>query len=234
MYYTIYETTNTINGKKYIGKHVTENLHDDYIGSGIILTRAIKKYGKDAFTKQILFVLDSEDAMNAKEQELITSDVILNENYYNIAYGGQGGTIVLKPDHPLYDSTRKKISESQKKISDIKSEITKRNHKLKRVGMYGKTQSAKQKEAVRIAAKNRVRTLEEANKIRDSYFNTINQPGYVHPHKGKSRSEDVKAAIREKKKNEPLKECPHCSKKMNAGNYARYHGNKCKSYTSAV
>ena len=45
MFYTIYLTVNKINGKKYIGKHVTEDPYDSYLGSGIVLSNAIKKYG---------------------------------------------------------------------------------------------------------------------------------------------------------------------------------------------
>lgn len=33
-YYTIYKTTNLINGKIYIGKHQTKDPYDSYLGSG--------------------------------------------------------------------------------------------------------------------------------------------------------------------------------------------------------
>lgn len=45
--YTIYKTTNKIDGKIYIGKHETQDLKDGYLGSGTHLKRAIKKYGEE-------------------------------------------------------------------------------------------------------------------------------------------------------------------------------------------
>jgi group I intron endonuclease len=87
MFYTVYKITNKINNKFYIGKHQTENLNDAYMGSGKLIKAAIKKYGMDNFTKEILYVFDNEHDMNLKEKEL----VILSENSYNICEGGKGG-----------------------------------------------------------------------------------------------------------------------------------------------
>jgi len=41
----IYKTTNMINGKIYIGQHKSNNFDLNYIGSGINIKRAIKKFG---------------------------------------------------------------------------------------------------------------------------------------------------------------------------------------------
>jgi hypothetical protein len=46
-YHIIYKTTNTSTDKYYIGKHSTDNINDDYLGSGVALKNAIKKYGKE-------------------------------------------------------------------------------------------------------------------------------------------------------------------------------------------
>lgn len=45
MYGYIYETTNLINGKKYIGKRVKPKFDGNYKGSGKVLKHAIEKYG---------------------------------------------------------------------------------------------------------------------------------------------------------------------------------------------
>jgi group I intron endonuclease len=88
MYYTIYKTTNTINGKFYIGKHQTKDLNDGYIGSGKLLKRAINKYGLDNFHTEILHVCESEKQMNILEKILVVPDPELN---YNLCSGGHGG-----------------------------------------------------------------------------------------------------------------------------------------------
>ena len=91
MYYTIYKTYNLINGKEYVGKHQTQNINDEYMGSGKLVQRAIKKYGKENFVKEILFVFDSEQEVNDKEKELVTQEYINSKLSYNLCPGGHGG-----------------------------------------------------------------------------------------------------------------------------------------------
>lgn len=87
-YYTIYKITNSINGKYYIGKHITENLNDGYMGSGKYIKSAVAKHGKDNFVKEILILCENEEDMNNKERELIDHTDSLS---YNLTVGGIGG-----------------------------------------------------------------------------------------------------------------------------------------------
>ena len=46
----VYKTTNLINGKIYVGKY--EGNRENYLGSGYILKKAIKKYGRENFKRE--------------------------------------------------------------------------------------------------------------------------------------------------------------------------------------
>ena len=214
MFYTIYSTVNKINGKKYIGKHITGNPYDSYLGSGIIINRAIKKYGKENFEKQILYIFESKEEMNLKEAELVNIDVVCSSEYYNCALGGDGGAIVLIPDHPLYESTCRKISLVQQSRRQEISDNVKELHKTKRVGMYGKSQSKHQKEVISLLNKGKPKSDEQKIKQRESICKTFSMPGYVHPNRGVAK---LKYA------------CQWCGKLIGGkSNFNRYHNNNCK------
>lgn len=119
IYYTIYEITNKVNGKVYIGKHKTRKLNDNYMGSGKLIKAAIEKYGIENFTKEILYVFDNESDMNSKEKEIVTEDFCMKENTYNLAPGGKGGWsyVILNGHHTKKNkdaSRRMKVSKSHK------------------------------------------------------------------------------------------------------------------------
>ena len=88
MYYLIYKTINIINKKYYIGAHCTKNKNDDYLGSGVALNRAIKKYGKENFIREILHECSSKEEMYLLEEKLVDHNDIMS---YNMRRGGKGG-----------------------------------------------------------------------------------------------------------------------------------------------
>ena len=85
--YYIYLTTNKINGKKYIGQHYGE-LDDKYLGSGVVFSRALLKYGKENFERKILEIT-TKDEVNEREKYYINLyNAVFSDDYYNIAFGG--------------------------------------------------------------------------------------------------------------------------------------------------
>lgn len=113
MKYTIYKIRNLINGKIYIGKHRTNNLEDGYMGSGLLIQRAIEKYGIENFEKTILFVFDTEIEMNDKEFEIVDEDFVKDESTYNLAIGGIGA----------FDSNGENFSKGHVTVRDIEGKV---------------------------------------------------------------------------------------------------------------
>lgn len=137
MFYTIYKTTNIINGKFYIGKHQTNDLNDGYLGSGKLLKRAIAKYGIENFHKEILHICKDEKHMNLLESILVVPDPEVN---YNLCEGGKGGWGYINQE--LSDYMRPKRIENLKKAYTIeaiakghksRSETMSQNHRLGKI-----------------------------------------------------------------------------------------------------
>lgn len=85
----IYLITNKINGKIYVGKHSTDNLNDGYMGSGVVIKKAINKYGVENFTKEYLAFCDTEDKLNWFEKFYIKKYKARDVGY-NLTDGGEG------------------------------------------------------------------------------------------------------------------------------------------------
>lgn len=89
----IYKITNLLNKKIYIGKSI--NNSPDYYGSGILIKRAIKKYGLENFFKEVIDTAETVDELNEKEKYWISKTESNNLNIgYNIAKGRDGGDLI--------------------------------------------------------------------------------------------------------------------------------------------
>ena len=85
--YTIYKTTNVLNGKIYIGQSTKDD--DSYLGSGEIIKKAINKYGKESFIKEILLECKTKKELDEKEIFYIEKYNSTDKKIgYNISHGG--------------------------------------------------------------------------------------------------------------------------------------------------
>lgn len=87
----IYEWTNLINGKKYIGSH-RGSLNDGYTAGGTAINKAFKKYGMKNFKREILEFVEDINFLKVKEEFYLKSvDAKKNRNYYNLSNTPTGG-----------------------------------------------------------------------------------------------------------------------------------------------
>ena len=96
----IYLTTNLINHKQYVGKqHLGEHKRDDYLGSGILLKKAIRKNGKTNFKKEIIEECETDELLNIQEVYWILNKRTLYPSGYNLSLGGDGGDTFTNSIH---------------------------------------------------------------------------------------------------------------------------------------
>lgn len=112
----IYEITNIINNKTYIGQHVCpkDKLPDEdksYMGSGVLLTKAKKKYGIENFTKEIIAICNSRKEADILETQYIKIYREIGKAEYNLAAGGKGSSGVKHSEE-----FRKRDSEMMKSL----------------------------------------------------------------------------------------------------------------------
>lgn len=83
-----------ITGDRYVGKRVFDagGRWKTYLGSGIILKRAIKKYGSYSFNRVIIDYAVTGEELCDKERFWVNFYNAVNDpTFYNITQGGDGG-----------------------------------------------------------------------------------------------------------------------------------------------
>lgn len=141
MIFTIYKSTNTVNGKVYVGQtryslkkrrcsHVSDALCSKKLCR--VFHAAIRKYGPDVFTWEVLQEVETANDANLAEIEWIRKLNCRVPNGYNLAVGGHEGD--------FHEETRKLISAnmarrwanfSPEKKREIKDKIGRSNTKVR-------------------------------------------------------------------------------------------------------
>ena len=119
MYY-VYQTTNLVNNKVYVGVHKTNDPNDDYLGSGPIVNAALEKYGRHNFNKTILHKFDTRDEAYQAEREIVNEDFIARRDTYNVKLGGIGGFDYINSNGLGYKGPH--TEEAKSKMRDIANE----------------------------------------------------------------------------------------------------------------
>ena len=104
-----YVTINILNNKKYVGMHSALNTDNSYLGSGILLKRAIKKYGKENFKKEVICICENKVIAHENEKKYIEQYNSIQPNGYNIHPNGG-----LGPNDVQTAESIKKMSEKLK------------------------------------------------------------------------------------------------------------------------
>lgn len=203
----VYKTTNLINSKWYIGSH--NGKKPNYMGSGLLLGKAIKKYGKENFIKEILY--EGEDYIQQEEQILISLDAMNDELSYNMKNQALGGIFPGK----LNGMYGKKLSKEQRHKCGNAFRGKSRPHHSKIMSgnnnpMYGKSDHAH-------GLINRMQQI--SGKTYEEFFGED---------KAKEFKQKLSAAQSGKKHNLKFKICPHCNTEGSGPNMTRYHFDNCK------
>lgn len=95
----IYRSYNTITDMYYVGCKISDEFVPDYYGSGTYLREALKMYGKDSFTVELLeWVNNFDDKKQLYKREkywVEYYDAARSNNYYNISATGNSGNTIL-------------------------------------------------------------------------------------------------------------------------------------------
>lgn len=153
VYGVIYQVTNRVNGKFYIGQTImrinnrwSKHKGDARAGKGWVMAAAIRKYGEDAFDVEVLSGHDSKEELNAEEYRLIQ---LLKPEYNSMG----GGNALGSPSAEV----KAKISAASKG-----RKITEAARERMRAAQKGKRHSPETVERIREALAPRYEAMRQA------------------------------------------------------------------------
>lgn len=153
--HTVYKTTNLVNGKIYIGVHKQTRSKDWYIGSGRAFSTAVKKYGRESFSKEVLFEYSTAKEAYDKEAELVNEEFVSREDTYNLVVGGRGGVGKKLTEEHIQIIVNSKTGVPRTKEARDKMSATRIARKIPSPNK-GKSLSAEHRNALRKAKLKRV------------------------------------------------------------------------------
>jgi group I intron endonuclease len=185
----IYKITNRINGKVYIGQ-TTVKLKDRWHGHCCKrsncnhLRNAIQKYGKKAFTIEVIDTANSIDELNKKEQHWISQ---LDSNNplkgYNLLTGGSGGfkhselskkkMSKSRTGKTMPTTTREALAKYNSVYRPMTPEV---KEKLRLANLNKGPISDETRKKLSQTSKNRKQSQETINKRINSFKNRIKNP----------------------------------------------------------
>jgi len=185
VYYCLYEVTNLVNRKTYIGQHITDNLEDGYLGSGKALKAAIKKYGRDKFKKEIIAFANGPTSLNFMERCMVPLWWAELSTNYNLVEGGGNGARMSaearkkislgrkgKKFGPMPEAQRLAMSQRLKgKQPDHLAKLVKENHP--RIGKKHSEAARAKMSASRLGKKMPPRSEEYRRKLSERMKNRI-------------------------------------------------------------
>ena len=215
-YYGVYKITNLVNGKMYIGQHVTSDLDDGYMGSGLVIRRAIKKYGAENFRKEWLTFCEDEEELDYMERVFVDETWLSRSDTYNLKLGGDGGWAYIN-EHNLTNTPemRAKLSEKMKGNRYGCFKRSKETRRRMSVANKGKQLTHETKRKLSIAHTGKKVDEETRKKISESSqkkrwyndgahetFTEVCPNGFVKGrlHKGWKHSDEAKRLMAESKK----------------------------------
>jgi len=119
-FHILYKTTNKVSNKIYVGIHSTDNFFDGYLGSGTLIKKAIKEYGRSNFSREVIDTFSSRDLLIEAETRYVTQEFIDSDSNYNVCIGGSGapGLTPMKGKiHTEHSKAKMSYAHADKKLS---------------------------------------------------------------------------------------------------------------------